>query len=81
VKRIGKITTATVAQGMCADGEWEDLCFYFGDTPKQQYNEVIALIGQPGFEWKGARIIERTVIEYPTGWQKLSKADPKAVRP
>ena len=73
MKRIGKITTTTVAQGMDAGGEWQDLGPHFGNTPKQMFEGVRALIGKPGFGWQGAQIIERTVIEYPTGYQILRR--------
>ena len=73
MKRVGKIKTNLVAQGMDAGGEWEDLNSYFGDTPEQRYKHVCELIDTPGFGWKGAQLIERTIIEYPTGYPKLRK--------
>ena len=76
---MSKIVKKTVAQGMNAGGRWEDLGPNWGRTAKDRYKTLCGFMN--GHGWQGAQIIERIVIESPTGWQKMCKPNATDQRP
>lgn len=68
-----RVVKKVVAQGMNAVGLWEDLGPSWGRTARDRYRTMCGFMD--GHGWKGAQIIERIVIEMPTGWQKMCKAN------
>lgn len=75
---MSKIVKKRVAQGLNAGGRWEDLDSNWGRTAKDRYRVMCSMMTDLG--WRGAQIIERIVIESPTGWQKLHKPNNKVQR-
>jgi len=68
---MSKITKTPVAQGLDPLGRWVDLGTSWGIAAKKRYRALCNVMN--GHGWQGARIIERIVIEHPTGQQKICK--------
>ena len=74
--RNAKIRHELVAQGMDGGGTWNDLSSHWGETPEARYSALCADLHTDGLSWLGVRIIERIIIETPTGWTKMKTDKP-----